>query len=110
MDKRSGAMAPGMQAPWRRIVWLQVDAEAHAGRLVVAAERTADAEGRTIADRLRIADRQRALAVLPAGTHADAAIRAAAVRRVDRHVHHRRAHRTLAVDALVLLVQSRVDA
>src|SRR5688572_16150327 len=89
---------------------LQVDTEADASRLVVAAERTADRERRALADGLRIADRQRTLAVLPARTDADAAIRAAAVRRIDRHVHHRRAHRSLPVDALILLVQARIDA
>src|SRR4249919_1102088 len=76
----------------------EVDTETGADRLVATAEGAAELERGTFADLLGVAHRQRALAVLPARTDADATAFAAAVGRVDRHVHHGRAHRTLAVD------------
>src|SRR5690606_33558421 len=88
---------------------LQVDAEAHAGGAFAAAEGAAKRERGAVADALAVADRQRALAALEAGAHRDAPARALAAGGVDRHVQHRRAHRALAVDALVLAMHAPVD-
>src|SRR5690606_13276604 len=52
---------------------LQVDTETDAGRAVAVAEGTADRERGALAELLRVAHRQRALAVLPAGAHRQAA-------------------------------------
>src|SRR5690348_4403175 len=102
-----GRAPPGIGG---RVHRLQIPAEARADALVAAAERTAEAERATLADLLAVADRHRRLAALPADAGADAALRAAAVRGVDRHVHHRGVHRALAIDALVLVVQAVVHA
>src|SRR5690606_569928 len=78
------------------------EARAHAHRLLVAAERTAERDRGAVADRALVAHRQRALPALEADAHPDP------VRRADAggaggHVEHRRAHRPLAVDAAVLV-------
>src|SRR5690606_27799058 len=88
---------------------LQVEPEADAGRVVAVAEGAADRERAALADLLRVAHRQGALAVLPAGADRDAATLATSAGGVHRHVHHRRAHRTHPVDALVLLAQPRAE-
>src|SRR4249919_4374433 len=88
---------------------LEIDAETGAHARLAAAERAAETEGRALADLLGITNRHRSLAALPADTGAEAATRAAAVGGVDRHVQHRRAHRTLAIDALVLFRQPQAD-
>src|SRR3546814_12669703 len=87
---------------------LQIDAEARAHRAVAAAERAAERERRT-PDALSIADRQAAPAALEAGADGDPAAFALGAGGVDRHVEHRRAHRTHAVDAAVLSVPAVVD-
>src|SRR3546814_5315790 len=66
---------------------LQVEAEADAGRVVAVAERAADRERRAFADLLRVAHRQGAFAVLPAGAHRHAAALAAAAGGVRSEEH-----------------------
>src|SRR5688572_22760203 len=107
-DARGGRSAhTGLKPAYRDdfFNWLQVVAEADACGLIVFAECAAQAEGRTLADLLRITDRHRALAVLPTGAHRNTATRAAAAGGIDRHVHHRGVHRAHAVDALILLAE-----
>src|SRR6476620_7032984 len=88
---------------------LEIDAEAGAHARLATAEGAAEAERRALTDLLGVTDRHRGLAALPADTGAESAAWAAAVRRVDRHVQHRRAHRSFAIDALVLFRQSQAD-
>src|SRR3546814_351088 len=84
---------------------LPAEAGAHADRRLVAAERAADGDHRAIADRTLVTDRKRALAALEADADADAVLRADAGG-TGGHVEHGRAHRTLLVDAAVLLGQA----
>src|SRR5690606_7523855 len=87
----------------------EVDAEADAGRALAAAEGAAEGE-RGAADALAVAHREAAFASLEARAHRDATTVALAARGVDRHVQHRRAHRSHAVDAAVLLAHAAVEA
>src|SRR3546814_16244220 len=87
---------------------LPAEAGAHADRRLVAAERAADGDHRAIADRTLVTDRKRALAALEADAAADAVLRADAGG-TGGNVEHGRAHRTLFVDAAVLLGQAAVD-
>src|SRR6476661_462046 len=87
----------------------QVDAETDARRAFVAAESAAKADRHAIADAARVPDGQGVLAVLPTGAGGQAPAIAAPLRGVDGHAHHRRAHRTRAVDATVLVVEAAVD-
>src|SRR5690606_12743695 len=87
---------------------LQIDAEADAGRTFAAAEGAAERERRA-PDALAVADRQASLAALETGADRDAAALALSAGGVDRHVQHRRAHRTHAIDAAILLVEAAID-
>src|SRR5690606_4526325 len=88
----------------------EVDAEADAGRALAAAEGGAEGERSGAADALAVADRQALLAALEAGADRDAATRALGAGGIDRHIEHRRAHRSHAVDAAVLLPHAAVEA
>src|SRR5207342_719508 len=87
---------------------LPTEAGADADRAVVATDRATHGERGAIADRTLVADRQRGLAVLGADADADAVLRAHAGG-AGGHVEHRRAHRALAVDALVLFAEALFD-
>src|SRR3546814_4833057 len=98
----------GLQAGRIRFPPLPSEAGAHADRRLVTAERAADGDHRAIADRTLVTDRKRALAALETDADAEAVLGADAGG-TGGQVEHGRAHRTLLVDAAVLLGQAVVD-